>query len=82
MPLSLVYLESRSRVEALDNLRVVKQTVGSVSDGDHPAAAAVDVDAVHVSERQADVCGRLGQDGEALVGSVGALGQAQHGHCW
>lgn len=24
--------------------------------------------------------GGLGQDGEALVGSVGALGQSQHGH--
>lgn len=24
--------------------------------------------------------GGLGQDGEALVGSVGALGQPQHGH--
>lgn len=60
MPISLVYLESRSRVEALYNLSVVKKTVGSISDGYHTAAAAVDVDAVHVSKRQADVCGGLG----------------------
>lgn len=57
MPLSLVYLESRCRVEALYNLSVVKKTVGSVSDGNHTAAAAVDVNAVHVSEGQADMCG-------------------------
>lgn len=57
MFLSLVYLESRSRIEALYNLSVVKKTVGSISDGYHTTAAAVDVDAVHVSERQADVCG-------------------------
>lgn len=57
MFLSLVYLESRSRIEALYNLSVVKKTVSSISDGYHTTAAAVDVDAVHVSERQADVCG-------------------------
>lgn len=79
---SLVYLETRSRVKALYKLSVVKETVSSISDGYHSTAAAVDVDAVHVSERQSDVSGRLGQDGEALVGSVGALGEAQHGHCW
>ncbi len=60
MPVSPVYLESRSRVEALHNLSVIKKTVGSVSDGYHTTAATVDVDAVHVSERQADVCGGLG----------------------
>lgn len=67
-------------MKALYNLSVVKETVGSISDSNHSAASAVDVDAVHVSERQSDVCGWLGQDGEALVGSVGALGEAQHGH--
>lgn len=55
--LSPGYLESGGGVEALDDLGVVKQTVGSISDGHHAAAAAVDVDTVHASECQADVCG-------------------------
>lgn len=76
----LWYLESRSRVETLHDLGVVEEAVGAVSDGHHAAAATVDVDAVHVPESQADVSGRLREDGEALVGGVGALGQAQHGH--
>lgn len=74
------YLESRCRVEAFHNLGVVEEAVGSVPDGHHAPAAAVDVYAVHVAEGQPDVRGRLGQDGEALVGRVGALRQAQHGH--
>lgn len=57
LPLCLVYLESWSRIEALYNLSIVKETICSVSDGDHATAAAVNIDAVHVSERQADVCG-------------------------
>lgn len=76
------HLQPRSRIEALNNLGVVKEAVGSVPDGYHPAAATVDVDAVHVAKCQADVRGRLREDGEALVGSVGALGQTEHGHCW
>lgn len=52
-----VYLEPRSRIEALYNFSVVKKTVGSISDGYHSTTAAVDVNAVHVSKRQADVCG-------------------------
>lgn len=54
------YLEPRCRIEALYDLSVVKKTVGSVSDGDHATTAAVDVDAVHVPKRQADVRGWLG----------------------
>ena len=75
-----LYLQTWRRVEALHDLGVVEEAVGAVADGHHPPAAAVDVDAVHVAEGQADVGGRLGQDGEALVCRVGPLGQAQHGH--
>lgn len=57
MPRRLVYLESWSRVETFHNLCVVKQTVGSISNGYYAAAAAVDVNAVHVSKCQTDVCG-------------------------
>lgn len=79
---SLGYLESWSGVKPLNNLSVVKETVSSVSDGYHSPAAAVNVDAVHVSKCQSNVCGGLGQDGETLVGRVGALGETQHGHSW
>lgn len=74
------YLEAGGGIEPLHDLGVVEEAVGSVSDGHHAAAATIDVDAVHVAEGQADVRGRLWQDGEALVGSVGALGEAQHGN--
>lgn len=56
----MAYLQARSRIEALDNLGVVKKAVGSVSDGYHATTATVDVNAVHVPKCQADVCGRLG----------------------
>lgn len=69
------HLESRSWIEAFDYLSVVKQTVGPVPDGHHSSASAVDVNAVHVAEGQADVGGRLGQDGEALVRRIGPLGE-------
>lgn len=55
--LSVFYLEPWSGIKAFHNLSVVKQAVGPISDGNHSTAAAVDVNAVHVSERQADVCG-------------------------
>lgn len=74
------YLQSWRGVEAFHQLAVIKETVGAIPYGHDAAAAAVDVDAVHVAEGQADVGGRLRQDGEALVGRVGPLGQAQHGH--
>lgn len=76
------HLQPRRRVKALHDFAVVEEAVGAVANGHHAAAAAVDVDAVHVPEGQPDVRGGLGQDGEALVGSVGALGQPQHGHGW
>lgn len=75
-----LYLEPWRWVESLYDLGVVEEAVGSVADGHHSAAAAIDVDAVHVAEGQADVGGRLRQDGEALIGRVGALRQAQHGY--
>lgn len=53
----LGYLETWSRVKALHNLSVVKETVGPVSDGHHTAAATVYVNAVHISECQPDVRG-------------------------
>ena len=40
----------------------------------------LDFGSIYVPEGQSDVGGRLWQDGEALVGSVGSLGQAQHRH--
>lgn len=58
--IQMAYLQPRSRIEALNNLGVVKKAVGSVSDGYHTATATVDVDAVHIAKGQADVCGRLG----------------------
>lgn len=47
-------------MEALNNLGVVKKAVGAIPDRYHTTTAAVDVDAVHIAKRKADVCGRLG----------------------
>ena len=77
----LFYLQPRSWIEALHNLGVIKKAVSTIADGHYSSAAAVDVNAVHVSEGQADVGGRLRQNGEALVGCVGPLGQTEHGYC-
>lgn len=51
------HLQSRGGVETFNYLGVVKQTVGPVTDSHHTSATAVDVDAVHVAEGQADVSG-------------------------
>lgn len=51
------HLQSRGGVETFNYLGVVKQTVGPVTDSHHTSAAAVDIDAVHVAEGQADVSG-------------------------
>lgn len=74
------HLQSRGRIETFHYLGVVKETVGAVTDGNHTSATAIYVNAVHVAEGQADMSGRLGQDGEALVSCVGPLGETQHGH--
>lgn len=71
-----MYLKSWCRIETFYNFSVVKKAVGSISDGYNTTTAAIDVNAVHVSKCQANVCRGLWQNGEALVGSVCALGQA------
>ncbi len=75
------HLQPRGRVETFNYLGVIKKTIGSITDGHHTSATAVDVNAVHVTEGQTDVSGWLRQDGEALVRRIGPLGEAQHRHC-
>lgn len=50
-------LQPRGRVETFNYFGVVKKTIGSITDGHHTSATAVDVNAVHVAEGQTDVSG-------------------------
>ena len=69
-------------VKTFNYFAVVKKTVCSITYGYNATAPAVDVNAVHVPKSQPDMRRRLWQNREALIGSVSALSQTQHGHSW
>lgn len=68
------YLKTGDGTETVDNLARVKDAVGAITDRGNTVVLAVNVDAVHPAEHDADVRRRLGQDSKCRHWQMVLLG--------